>query len=302
MPGEALVQITTWNVGSTNPSDLIGNLNFFESPIKEDADIHVIGLQEARWRSEKDWVKALSQMGGDKYRFKKSGAINGLVSRSLILVVFVLKTLQTFSFDGATYSTSATAKGGVSINVKAGRYPAFMSFTALHLSAGQKGRESLKLRINDYKEIMEKTRFESGLKLAEHQFSFFFGDLNFRIANISANTAIDMIARSKAIGYKVVMEKLFQNDELTQVRLDKLAFSDFLEQDPTGFPPTYKMIKGTIDQYNPERVPSWTDRILYREKESDSGFKIKQMYYSSIPRALNSDHKPVTGIFKVDLP
>lgn len=301
MPSQALLQITTWNVGNIDPS-AIGNFSFFDSPLDKAPDIHVFGLQEANRFAEEKWKKALSQLGGDKYTYKKSASINGIVNRSLILLVYVLKSLQNFAFDDTTYATSMTAKGGVSINLRAGRYPGFMSFTAGHLTAANKGKDTLKLRVNDYHAIMDKTKFKSGLGLKDHQFGFFFGDLNFRLANLNASLAIDMIKRSKTTKDKVILDKLFQHDELTQVRLDKRAFYDYIENDPTGFYPTYKMVPGTIDSYNTERVPSWTDRILYRERDINSGFKIKQLYYNSVPQLMNSDHKPVVGIFRVDIP
>ena len=61
-----------------------------------------------------------------------------------------------------------------------------------------------------------------------------------------------------------------------------------------GFPPTYKLKKNVYDK---ERVPSWTDRILYKDK-----LKIMtQETYGSIISNLYSDHKPVYSQFSIKL-
>lgn len=62
--------------------------------------------------------------------------------------------------------------------------------------------------------------------------------------------------------------------------------------------PTYKYDKGTntLDSSRKQRVPSWTDRILYMDND---GNKVKLLEYKSIPGVSMSDHKPVNGFFEV---
>jgi len=63
------------------------------------------------------------------------------------------------------------------------------------------------------------------------------------------------------------------------------------------FPPTYKFDKGTqtYDTSRKQRVPSWTDRILYMN-DSD---KVQLLEYFSVPGVTMSDHKPIYAIFDI---
>jgi len=86
---------------------------------------------------------------------------------------------------------------------------------------------------------------------------------------------------------------LLQNDQLRARIRSKSIFVDF-EEAPITFPPTYKFDLGTniYDTSEKMRVPSWTDRILFR------GQNIEAIAYNSVPID-TSDHKPVTGVFSV---
>lgn len=61
------------------------------------------------------------------------------------------------------------------------------------------------------------------------------------------------------------------------------------------FDPTYKYQyqSATYDTSKKERVPSWTDRILFNKNEED----ITQIYYGRAEIDL-SDHKPIMGLFQ----
>ena len=71
---------------------------------------------------------------------------------------------------------------------------------------------------------------------------------------------------------------------------------DFFEGN-IHFPPTYKFQDGTDNYDYNERVPGWTDRILYRANNLSDVILCK---YSSIFEAKTSDHKPVYAIFKIN--
>lgn len=85
------------------------------------------------------------------------------------------------------------------------------------------------------------------------------------------------------------------------------------------FPPTFKFVPGS-SAYSDKRVPSWTDRILWKVRSSpsqqqqqlpwsngvDSGVlgsstppSVTQLYYTSVPQVISSDHKPVVAGFEV---
>lgn len=48
------------------------------------------------------------------------------------------------------------------------------------------------------------------------------------------------------------------------------------------------------------RRPSWTDRILFKAKK-DISLKITQYNYKSHPSYVQSDHKPVSAEFKINI-
>lgn len=63
------------------------------------------------------------------------------------------------------------------------------------------------------------------------------------------------------------------------------------------FLPTYKFQDGTSEYDYNERVPGWTDRILFRANNLSDVILCK---YSAIFDAKTSDHKPVYAIFKIN--
>ena len=147
-------------------------------------------------------------------------------------------------------------------------------------------------------------------KAMEHNCLFLFGDLNFRVTmdNQEARQAI----RDKKIANLLQYEELLQVRQAYQQSItggsDNLPvdvreaimhdqiISEFKEGEIT-FPPTYKYDVGThnFDSSRKQRVPSWTDRILYMDENN----KVEQLEYQSVPGVSMSDHKPVNGIFEV---
>ncbi|KAM7447207.1 inositol polyphosphate 5-phosphatase [Porites harrisoni] len=77
------------------------------------------------------------------------------------------------------------------------------------------------------------------------------------------------------------------------------VFVGFSEQ-PIRFLPSYKhdIQSDTYDSSSKNRVPSWTDRILYRSNDLSS---IEPLMYSSCVSVKTSDHRPVFGIYQVKL-
>jgi len=57
----------------------------------------------------------------------------------------------------------------------------------------------------------------------------------------------------------------------------------------------------TFDTSAKQRVPSWTDRILWKTRE-ELRDRVKCDAYTSIPELMTSDHKPVLGEYTIKLP
>ena len=95
-----------------------------------------------------------------------------------------------------------------------------------------------------------------------------------------------------------IFKQYFFNDLLASEELKtfkKTELNEFdIEEGEINFPPTYKYKKDT-NLYNiSKRVPSWTDRILYKNNGN-----IKLIFYDRIDMNL-SDHKPIVGFFEIN--
>jgi len=144
----------------------------------------------------------------------------------------------------------------------------------------------------------------------EHNCTFLFGDLNFRV-NLSNSTAREAINEKKfqhLLQYEELLQlrhardqyssgvTLHMTEEVKEALSQDLLISSFKEGE-IKFPPTYKFDVGThtYDTSRKQRIPSWTDRILYK----DDSNRVKLLEYTSVPGVSMSDHKPVSAIFEV---
>ena len=130
---------------------------------------------------------------------------------------------------------------------------------------------------------------ESSIGVNQYDFVIFSGDLNYRI-----NMEIE---ECKKLLEAKDIETMLEKDQLyTSIRSKEIMMNDFYEGQ-IRFPPTYKFQDGTSDYDYNERVPGWTDRILYRANNLNDVILCK---YSAIFYAKTSDHKPVYAIFKLN--
>ena len=88
------------------------------------------------------------------------------------------------------------------------------------------------------------------------------------------------------------MVEFLENEELKKFEKSDLYKYDIKESE-LKFPPTYKFKKNTNLYDITKRVPSWTDRILFKNNEF-----IKQLEYDKIDLSL-SDHKPIFALFEL---
>ena len=88
--------------------------------------------------------------------------------------------------------------------------------------------------------------------------------------------------------------EFLEDEELKKLKENELDTYEVDEAEIT-FPPTYKYVKGTNFYNLSKRVPSWTDRILYKK-----GHRITPIFYNRI--CINiSDHKPIVGLYEIDI-
>ena len=89
------------------------------------------------------------------------------------------------------------------------------------------------------------------------------------------------------------LNEFLELEELTEVKKNLRQY-DITEHE-VKFLPTYKYIKGHTFYNVSQRIPSWTDRILFKNNKD-----IKCLYYDKIDLKL-SDHRPVYALFEIEM-
>ena len=108
------------------------------------------------------------------------------------------------------------------------------------------------------------------------------------------NDKNEKISMDENIFQQYFFNDFLQEEELKTFKEKELNMYNIDEAEIT-FPPTYKFIKGTNFYNLSKRVPSWTDRILFKK-----GKKITPIFYERI--CINfSDHKPIVGLYEINL-
>ncbi|XP_069562609.1 phosphatidylinositol polyphosphate 5-phosphatase type IV isoform X2 [Brachyistius frenatus] len=161
-------------------------------------------------------------------------------------------------------------------------------------------------RILDYNKIVEALALPKGLPDTNPYRStptdvttrfdqvFWFGDFNFRLSKDRVDVETIM---NRTVGSD--MDPLLEHDQLSKEMKDGSIFKGFQEA-PIHFFPTYKFDIGCdiYDTTSKQRTPSYTDRILFRNRQADD---IKVFKYTSCSNIKTSDHRPVVGVFQVKL-
>ena len=136
-------------------------------------------------------------------------------------------------------------------------------------------------------------RTDSGPKtnslIDNFDYVYWFGDLNFRING--TREVVDGMLENH------MHDALLCCDQLTMLMRFNRIFSGFTEG-PLNFFPTYKFDHDSdhYDSSQRRRVPSWTDRILFK-----SGVNTQVLSYCSAPDIRSSDHRPVYGTFRTKI-
>lgn len=295
-----LMFVGTFNVNATAPGEF--DLSAWLFPPENDAlpEIYALGIQElielnagsiltADNSKPTAWARLLeNQLNArlaDQYLLLRTEAI-----ASMCIYLFVKKS-QLKHVTQVAGTSKKTGLGGIAANKGACsvRFNFGLTTFALvtaHLAAGVNATVE---RFNDYKTIELGLTFTRNYKLADHDHVVWFGDLNYRL--LLPNDRCRYLIENGAF------DELFKTDQL-QDELDERngAFRGYREGKIT-FYPTYKYDKGTsnYDTSEKQRVPSWTDRVLYKSKNPR---EFKQLNYNSPMDIFVSDHKPVYLTFK----
>ncbi|KAL2094392.1 hypothetical protein ACEWY4_009111 [Coilia grayii] len=308
------LQMVTWNVGTAEPPpDVISLLRLDSQPA---TDLYVIGLQEVsaspvRYISDLIMDDSWSHLFMDTLAPKGYVKVTSVRMQGLLILLFAKQAHLPFIRNVRTTYTRTGIfgywgnKGGVSIRLSF--YGHLLCFLNCHLAAHM--NYALQ-RVDEFEYILETQELDihDTPNVLDHKVVFWFGDLNFRIADHGMH-----FLRSSIEGGRFKL--LWQKDQLTMLKKKEPLLQEF-EEGPLDFKPTYKFDKfsDTYDTSGKKRKPAWTDRILWRVKpktgdddrsavDDDDEYPLKvvqDMYTCNMEYGV-SDHKPVTGIFTLEL-
>lgn len=285
----------TWNVCGRPPAGQLTAWLLVEGMV---ADVVVCGLQEADqststivFNSESTkadpWIAAIATTLArvDTYVLRVKQQLGGVLQLVWVrkAVLDVVSDLQEDS-KSTGFGGIMANKGGVGARLDI--FDSSFCFVCSHLNAHD---ENVERRNQDFAAIAAEMRFSDERSVWDHQFLFWYGDLNYRIA-LPRSRIFDLLAASN-------YAELLANDQLNAQRQLGTAFSEFAEG-PVNWPPTYRFDVGThtYDTSEKRRRPSYTDRVLHW---AASPAALEQLHYHSVGELTLSDHKPVYAVYRV---
>ncbi|KAL5016599.1 hypothetical protein ScPMuIL_006188 [Solemya velum] len=284
------VYLCTWNVGGADPPQDFTNLLNLKAPNL--ADIYGIGLQEMS-TTDSDTVKnawtskLLDVLGVRGYILLRAVRMSGIslqvfVKRNKLLNFTNIETEQTKAGLGGWWGN----KGGVSVRFDLNGVN--MIIVNCHLAAHM---TNVAERIEDFNMILDTQKFrdEDVDNILDHDYVFWMGDLNFRIADKRREEVEKYVKTGK-------FQTLLMFDQLNESRKEELLFVDFEEGQINLL-----LLTNLISK---QRIPAWCDRILsliHEDSFEDITLSMEQLHYDSHPVYTLSDHKPVTSAWNFEV-
>mmetsp|Transcript_380 Transcript_380/g.692 ORF Transcript_380/g.692 Transcript_380/m.692 type:complete len:568 (+) Transcript_380:1378-3081(+) len=320
------VQIVTWNMGESSGPDpkMLLQQQFLQQTSNH---LYVIGTQECERSIPKSvinakktkWIRKLKSLICADEKFEMLEHQTLLASHIIIFaqkpLIASIKNLQKYTVRTGFLGIGGN-KGAVAISFDL--FDRRLCFINVHLPAHQK---AVKERNAAFRRVMhDLVKSQKASTLSEaFDVVFFFGDTNYRIhaTRQAVDQCLDMLSDpSLSIARRqMYFQMLLDNDQLGQAKRKKKAFTEFIEP-PITFLPTYKMERESdvYDQSEKQRVPSWTDRILFFDSKrshstsvsSNAPFGsslvsqfVKCLEYDVLSHARHSDHRPVHGRYLI---
>ncbi|KAK2660457.1 hypothetical protein Ddye_006990 [Dipteronia dyeriana] len=268
----------TWNMnGQVCYEDLVGMIGS-----NREFDLLVVGLQEV----PRDDIAPLLQtaLAETHVLFTKA------TMQSLQLYLFGPKKSEFFIKELKVDKYSVGGFGGlirrkkgavaIRINYKGIR----MVYISCHLSAHARNVEERNSQCRHISHTLFSKNVNPYARPA--QITVWLGDLNYRIQGIPTHPARNLIQKD-------LQRLLTSKDQLLREAEKGEIFDGYCEGSLT-FKPTYKYNIGSsnYDTSYKVRVPSWTDRILFKI-EDPGKINASLRCYDSIDAIYSSDHKPV---------
>ncbi|ETV87338.1 hypothetical protein, variant 1 [Aphanomyces astaci] len=297
--GQVRVLVMTWNLQAQKPP---ADLTLLLRP--GSCHIYAIGTEECvqsiaksvLFQSKKEWEDQLKDTLGATYVKLRSHALTAMHNVVFVHTSILPLVSELHSDAIATgLGNQLGNKGGVGIGFMLGRTS--FAFVGCHFEAHQSQQALIRRNANFHKVNSElqlvapSDEHRKGPIASTFDRVFWSGDLNYRIDG-TRKMIDDLLARN-------FHDVLVVNDQLRKEMAAGRVFQRFREG-PLNFKPTYKFDKG-CDDYDTsakQRIPSWTDRILYMSAATPAAIAL--LAYESHMDVKTSDHRPVTAIFDVE--
>jgi hypothetical protein len=336
---ELSAKVMTWNAGAVKPASLRHNeqdQNFFRELLQPEdpPDIFVFGFQElvdledkkitakSFFKKKKSKEASEHEHMSHQYRAWRDHLIRVLdeyCPRQNYVLLHTANLVGLFTCIFIKASERSKVRDVCAAEIKLGfsgrmgnkgalvvRFfvdDSSLCFINCHLAAGQ---TQTMHRNNDAAAIMESAPLPrnrsptdcadffvgggDGSMILDHEICILNGDLNYRIDSMTRDSVISAVKQGN-------LAKLLDRDQLllSRKRNPGMRLRAFNEASIT-FAPTYKYDVGTdnYDTSEKKRSPAWCDRLLYRGIG-----KIKQVDYRRHDCVKVSDHRPVSGRFRL---
>ncbi|GFR83225.1 72 kDa inositol polyphosphate 5-phosphatase [Elysia marginata] len=298
------VLVGTWNMNEQK--EINYPLDDFVLPMSCDyiQDIYAFGTQENDM-NKKEWEIKIQETIGPSHVMFQSVSLG-----SLHLVVFIRRDLIWFCSSpeedvlSLRAVTMVRTKGAIGISFSL--FGTSYLFINCHLTSDRDNDNTRKKnRLGDYFKVIQDMKLPRSSQLlssskktsditAIFDCVFWCGDLNFRIER--KRHAVEGKLSQFSDEEFPNFETLLGGDQLIKYMTEGKIFHGF-QEGRIKFNPTFKfdVNKDTYDSSQKNRVPSYTDRIMFRSKRKND---ITCMCYDAVMSIKHSDHKPVYGQFE----
>ncbi|KAL5250458.1 hypothetical protein ACHWQZ_G016251 [Mnemiopsis leidyi] len=289
--------IGTWNMHSEKEVPLLVEEFLMPPECEYLQDMYVIGTQECT-PHKREWEVTVQATLGPTHVLVRSESLG-----DIHLIIMVRREMIWIMRDVQS-STVACGAGGVmrnkgAVGIVLTVFGSSILFITAHLRAHTTKVKERNVDAVRIATSLDFSRYNSKQTSGEEltldctenvDCVFWSGDLNYRVT-------CERDVAEKAIQSNN-LEPLIKNDQLLEQIREKAAFRGFSEA-PISFPPTFKFDPGSVeyDTSAKQRVPSWTDRILYKSRQDS----ITPQIYHYCPTLTFSDHRPVFGVYLVTL-
>ena len=225
----------------------------------------------------------------DKYQFMKELDLVGLY-----ILIFVrascIKYIKNFDYQIIKTGLKGALGNKGSLLLRFNLNDSSIAVSCSHLASGQDKNEERKSEIIN----VLNTTFKKypNLKFKEHNYYFYFGDINTRLDLSLENPLIEDLTKNHSKDINNDFTTVLQSDQFYKYQKENNIIAE-LDEAKIRFSPTYKYYIGSNLYDITKRIPSWCDRIFFKK------------YSETCPLAYNkclltiSDHQPLYGLYRI---